>query len=150
MLIFGLNNEVKAKVNEEYFDKYVKRLYNLMEKKIDKLLFDRDGQIDLVLTDDEAIHALNLEYRGVDESTDVLAFAYLEVTEFEQEEGDIVVGDVFISVETAKKQAKEKRHTLKEELAILFVHGLLHLFGLDHKNNKEEEEMEKWAEKILL
>ncbi|MEK7548061.1 MAG: rRNA maturation RNase YbeY, partial [Patescibacteria group bacterium] len=63
--------------------------------------------------------------------------------------GDVISGDIFISVDTAKKQAKENGHSLETELAVLFVHGLLHLFGFDHKTGREEAEMERWARKVL-
>jgi probable rRNA maturation factor len=52
-------------------------------------------------------------------------------------------------LETAKRQAKERGLKLEEELAVLFTHGLLHLVGFDHGNDKEEAEMERWAKKVL-
>ena len=102
-----------------------------------------------MLIDDATIKAMNKEYRKKDSPTDVMSFAYLEVTDYKKEKGDVIVGDIFISDDTAKKQAKEKGHSLKKELEILFVHGLLHCFGFDHRTDKEEAEMEKWAKKIL-
>ena len=70
-----------------------------LSKPLDKLLFKRDGGIDLVLVGDEAIKMMNKEYRGINKTTDVLSFAYLEVTEYEKEKGDIIVGDIFVSVD---------------------------------------------------
>ncbi|MBD3360627.1 rRNA maturation RNase YbeY [Candidatus Peregrinibacteria bacterium] len=149
MLIFDITNETDVKVPKDFFQKYVDKLYRLLNVKIDNDLLGRDGTIDLVLTDDKTVQALNREYRGINKPTDVISFAYLEVTEYEKEKGDIIVGDIFISADTAKKQAKKKKHSLKKELAILFVHGLLHLFGFDHQSKKQEAEMEKWAKKLL-
>jgi len=101
------------------------------------------------LNGDKSMQALNQEYRKKDEPTDVIAFAYLEVTDYKKEKGDIIVGDIFISIDTAKRQAKERGAALGKELEVLFVHGLLHLFGFDHKTKKQETKMEKWAKKIL-
>lgn len=149
MLKFGFDNETKVKVGAAFFKKYLDKLYKVMKKDIDKKLFKRHGQIDLVLVGDKKIQAMNKEYRKKDKPTDVISFAYLEVTHYELEPGDIIVGDIFISVDTAKRQAVEHGHDLKKELAILFVHGLLHCMGFDHNTDEEEEEMEGWAKKIL-
>lgn len=149
MLKLGFANETKEKTGKAFFKKYVEKLYAVLKSMIDKKLIGRDGQIDLVLINDRKIRLMNKEYRKKDRPTDVISFAYLEVTEFARESGDVVVGDIFISVDTAKRQAKEKGHDLKRELAILFVHGLLHCFGFDHRTDKEEAEMEKWAKKVL-
>lgn len=149
MLKFGFINETKVKVGAAFFKKYVDRLYKVMGKNIDKKLFGRDGQMDLVLISDRKMQNMNKEYRKKDSPTDVISFAYLEVTDYGREPGDIIVGDIFISVDTAKRQAKEKGHDLKHELAILFVHGMLHCMGFDHNTDEEEAEMEGWARKIL-
>ncbi len=148
MLKFNFVNETKSKQSKKFFEDIVKKLHKVLKAKIEKLLMKRNGLIDLVLTDDRTIKALNHEYRGENKATDVISFAYLEVTEYKKEKGDIIVGDVFISIDTAKKQAKAHKHDLKRELEVLFVHGLLHLFGFDHKTKKQEKEMEKWAKKI--
>lgn len=150
MLKFGFDNETKVKVaGAAFFKKYVERLYKVMKKEIDLKLFKRDGQLDLVLINDRKMKSMNKEYRGKDKTTDVISFAYLEVTDYEKEPGDIIVGDIFISVDTAKRQAREKGHDLKREMAILFVHGLLHCMGFDHNTDEEEAEMDGWARKVL-
>lgn len=148
MLKFNFTNETKSRVPKAFFQSYVDKMYKLMKKEVDAKLLKRDGELDLVLVDDKKIQELNADYRGKDKPTDVISFAYLDVTEYEQEEGDIIVGDIFISIDTTKRQAKEKGHTLNDELGILFVHGLLHCLGYDHNNDEEEEEMEKWARKF--
>lgn len=149
MLKFGFSNETKLKIDKAFFKKYVDRLYKILRERIDKKLLKRHGLIDLVLVDNATIQMINREYRNKNKPTDVISFAYLEVTEYEKEKGDVIAGDVFISVPIAKKQAKEKGHNLKDELKILFVHGLLHCLGFDHKSDRQEREMEKWADKIL-
>jgi probable rRNA maturation factor len=93
-------------------------------------------EVGLTLTGDAEIHALNRDFRGKDKPTDVLAFA--------MREGDGVLdpgllGDVVISVDTARRQAKRRR--LEEELAFLWSHGLCHLLGYDHQTDAEEAEM---------
>jgi len=107
------------------------------------------GEVGFALVSDAEIAKLNKEYRGKDCATDVLSFAYLEGERGVQGGGDTLIGDIFISVDTAKRQAKEKGHSLDEELKFLFVHGLLHLFGYDHNNDEEEEKMEAMAKRIL-
>ncbi len=149
MIKFDLIKEVEVRISKKFLQNRMDKLSHVLEKRIDKLLMKRNGQIDLILVDDKTIHAINLEYRKKDKATDVISFAYLDVTEHEQSEGDVVVGDIFISIDTAHKQAKEKGHSWKREVEILFVHGLLHCLGFDHKNDKEEAEMEEWAKKVL-
>jgi len=149
MLKLTVINETKAKISKKIFEDVFGRFSKILREKIDKKLGKKTGFVDLVINNDKSMHTLNLEYRGKDKPTDVIAFAYLEVTDYKKEKGDIIVGDIFISVDTAKRQAKERGATLKSELEILFTHGLLHLFGFDHKTQKQETEMESWAKKII-
>lgn len=90
----------------------------------------------LSLTDDQELHALNLQYAQEDHATDVLSFS----------QGDPrldpdLLGDIVISVETAARQAKERGHGLYDELFHLSVHGFCHLLGYDHATRKEERVM---------
>lgn len=149
MLYLGFTNETKEKISDKMFKKYLGVFYKVLKSKIDKVLCNLNGGIDLILVDDSTIKQMNREYRGKNKPTDVISFAYLEVTEYKKTKGDVICGDIFVSVDTAKKQAKKKAHSLDAELAVLFVHGLLHLFGFDHKTDKQEAEMEKWARKVL-
>ncbi len=87
--------------------------------------------VTLVLCRDAAIHELNLAHRGVDAPTDVLSYPLTEpgdvaVPEVEQ------LGDVFVSVDTAARQAEAHGHTLAEEILVLSAHGIMHLRGFDH------------------
>lgn len=149
MLKFDFTNETKEKLTKALFKKNLDKCSEVLKSLIEKKLHGRNGSIELVLVSDKVIHEMNLEYRKKNSPTDVISFAYLEVTEFEKGKGDVIVGDIFISVDTAKRQAKEKGHDLKHEMEILFIHGLLHCLGFDHKTDKQEAEMEKWANKIL-
>lgn len=148
MLSLVYKNEVEEKVNQDLFDKILLKFEKILGSHVANHLGKQDGEIGLALLNDEAIRSLNLDHRGIDKPTDVLSFAYLEGERFEGGE-DVNVGDIFISVDTARRQSTEKGHTLERELEILFVHGLLHLFGFDHGDDKEEEEMEKRAKEIL-
>lgn len=149
MLKFDFTNETKDKIPKAPFKRLADKFYVVMKKRIDEKLLKRNGLIDLVIIDDAAIKSMNTEYRKKNSPTDVITFAYLEITDYAEEKGDVIAGDIFISVDTAKMQAKEKGHSLQKEMEILFVHGLLHSFGFDHKTDKEEAEMEKWAKKVL-
>jgi probable rRNA maturation factor len=91
------------------------------------------GQVTVLLTTDATIRDLNRRFRGKDEATDVLSFLAKPLQNSKPAER--VAGDVAISVETARKQAAERRHTLGVELRVLILHGLLHLAGYDHETD---------------
>ena len=93
-------------------------------------------QVGLTLTDDAEIHALNRDFRKKDKPTDVLAFAMREGEGGGLHPGEL--GDVVISVETARRQMKKDLYT---ELEFLWSHGLCHLLGYDHRNDREEKQM---------
>jgi probable rRNA maturation factor len=96
-------------------------------------------EISVLLTDDAEIHALNREWRGVDRPTDVLSFP-LDAPTFP---GDDLrpLGDVAISMDTARREAETRRAGLDEVVAHLMVHGVLHLLGYDHAEAEEERDM---------
>jgi probable rRNA maturation factor len=110
-------------------------------------------ELSLRLTDDVAIQVLNAQYRHKDQPTDVLAFAALEVNYPQWGESSLdlplYLGDIVISVETAQRQAQEGRHSLKQELAWLATHGLLHLLGWDHPNEESLARMLDQQEILL-
>lgn len=149
MLKLEINNETGTRVVKKPFAELVSKFDKVLNKVVKEKIGKQGGLIDLVFIDDETMKAMNGEYRKKNSPTDVLTFAYLEITDYEEDDGDIIVADIFISVDTAKRQAKEKKHSIKREMEILFVHGLLHAFGFDHNNDEEEAEMEGWAKKVL-
>ncbi|MGI5877418.1 MAG: rRNA maturation RNase YbeY [Christensenellales bacterium] len=118
-----------------------------------------DLQVSVLLVDDEAIRDMNREYRGMDRSTDVLSFpmlSYLDgeyddqlVFDTDPETGEVLLGDVVISIETAVRQADEYGHSIERELAYLAVHGVLHLRGYDHENESDRRGMRAAEEEIL-
>lgn len=102
-----------------------------------------NSEVSITLTDDEHIHELNKQYRGVDRPTDVLSFAFRESNEPEIIDAEIdVLGDIVISIERAKIQAEEYGHSILREVVFLTVHGLLHLLGYDHIDEDDRVEME--------
>lgn len=118
-----------------------KKIFLLSLAKAEKVLIKMpefknklSGTVMLTMTGDKEIHALNREYRGVDKPTDVLSFSYFGEERFP---GDDVLGEVVISVPTAKKQARDHKKTLNEELQFLFIHGMLHVLGFDHVKKSE-------------
>jgi probable rRNA maturation factor len=99
------------------------------------------AELSVALVDDARIHTLNRDFRGKDKPTDVLAFAMEEGAVTPSAGGPRVLGDVIVSIETARKQAKRRRRPLLDELTMLLAHGLLHLLGYDHQTDDEEREM---------
>lgn len=115
-----------------------------------------DGEVSLTFVDDETIRQLNLEYRGMDKSTDVLSFPQYDHDD--QESGtDIgqdsalpdLLGDIVISVPTAVRQAETYGHSVEREIGFLFVHGFLHLLGYDHQDEDSERTMFRKQEEAL-
>jgi probable rRNA maturation factor len=108
------------------------------------------SELSVVLTDDRRIQELNREYRGTDAPTDVLSFAQAEGVAFAV--GDAVLaplGDVIISLDTARRQATEYGLALSDELAHLLVHGILHLLGYDHERARDAKAMRAREDAIL-
>ncbi len=108
-------------------------------------------EVSVVLGNDQYIHELNRQYRGKDCPTDVLSFALNEGEEPEviDAPGEVLLGDIIISLETATRQAEEYGHSLERELAYLTVHGILHLLGYDHMTEEEKSEMREEEEYVL-
>jgi len=110
-------------------------------------LLDLEGaELSVVLCDDMFIRELNRDYRGLDKSTDVLSFT--QDGEDETEGPTRMLGDVVISIDTATRQAKERRCSTVDEVTALLVHGVLHLTGFDHENAKDAQAMAERADEI--
>ncbi len=107
-----------------------------------------ETELEVVLTNDEEIHKLNLAYRGKDRPTDVLSFSWAEAEETFPGESELL-GEIIISLDTATRQAEEFGHSLERELAYLTVHGMLHLLGYDHEKEEDKQEMRGEEEHIL-
>ena len=106
-----------------------------------------NSEVSVTLTNDQKIHELNLQYRGIDRPTDVLSFAFRDSDEpeiFSDADSDQpeILGDIIISIDRAKSQAEEFGHSIRREIVFLTVHGILHLLGYDHMEEKDRLEME--------
>ena len=137
MINFEINNLTKERidpirrgasngVNKKFLEKVAKKVFKIVKLK-------NIGEISLVLVGEAKIKELNKKYRNRNRVTDVLAFDY---------------GEIFICLPQAKRQAKELGHSLKKELAILLIHGILHLAGYDDEIKKDYNEMIKAQEEI--
>lgn len=102
---------------------------------------ERGSSLSLTLVDDAAIRTLNREHRGKDKPTDVLSFSLVEGNGAAPPEQERLLGDVVISVDTAKRQAKDYSATLQDELYRLLIHGILHVLGHDHERADERRAM---------
>ncbi len=104
-------------------------------------------ELGLVIAGDDTVHELNRKYRGVDDTTDVLAFALSqppgsEAMPFITPPDNVVhLGEVIVSYPQAKRQAEEQHYSVEQELALLVAHGVLHLLGYDHELPKDERKM---------
>ena len=123
-------------------------LKGVIRRAIKSTLAEREfpygAEVSVTLCDNEYIHKLNKEYRGVDRHTDVLSFPMYEDGNFDPAECTFgaVLGDVVISLERAKEQAGEIGHSFLREIAFLTVHSTLHLLGFDHEKSPEEDELQ--------
>lgn len=105
-------------------------------------------EISVTLVDDETIHELNREYRGVDRATDVLSFPQYQSGEEIMPRSSL--GDIVISLPRMAAQAAEFGHSQQREFCFLFVHGLLHLLGYDHELSEEEEKLHFGRQERIL
>ena len=104
--------------------------------------------VSVIFLDDDQIHEINRDYRGIDRPTDVISLALRDDTT----EGDYVaeeLGDIFINIDAARRQAVDYGHSEKREICFLFTHGLLHLCGFDHMTPEDEKKMTEYQKKIL-
>jgi len=103
-----------------------------------------EAELSIAIGDDAWIQSLNRKYRKKDRATDVLAFP-----QDMGPEGTPLLGDVAISAETAKRQAQELGHSFEHELALLLVHGILHLTGWDDKATEQRRQMIQRGEQLV-
>ena len=118
-----------------------------------------DCEVSVLLTDNEGIHELNRDYRGVDRSTDVLSFPANELSpgefdadlcERDPETGRVFLGDMAISLEKCEAQAEEFGHSFERELMYLTVHSTLHLLGYDHVDEAEMKRQMRGREDVIM
>lgn len=133
------SNWCNKKYNKKFIDSFI-AIYNYTNQ----LLKQKDKLVEINFVSQNEIKKINSKYRNKNSVTDVISFAFDESMA-----SKMVLGEIYICTKRAKKQAKEFGHSLTREMCFLFVHGLLHLYGYDHINKKDEEIMFKLQEKIL-
>lgn len=159
MMNISIENESGLNYPEE-FNQIIRRIVNA---SVDFLKCPYECQVAVTLVNDEQIHEINLENRNIDRATDVLSFPMMDFDQpndlslveanpqdyFDPESGELLMGDIVISLEHVSAQAKEYNHSERREIAFLTAHSCLHLFGYDHMTDEERLEMEKLQEEIL-
>ena len=136
----------------EEFENYEDVYSKLLDKIFNHLKLSFEAIVSVSLVDNKFIHELNRDYRKIDRPTDVISFAFLDNEDREKEIASgvpVALGDIYISVDKAKEQAQEYKHSLEREMSFLFVHGILHLLGYDHMNEEDEKVMFKLQDEIL-
>ncbi len=153
------------KETELPFDvEYEKIINDVIAEALDYMGCPYEAEVNVVITDNEGIKEVNNEFRQIDAPTDVLSFPLIEYEAegdfsaideeeaedyFNLETGELMLGDIMISVEKVKEQAMAYGHSKERELAFLTAHSMLHLFGFDHMEDDERERMEAKQEEIL-
>lgn len=140
-----------AIINEtnNFQDDYKTVYEKIITEACQQLHIADDLELSVIFVDDERIHQINREYRNIDKSTDVISFALEDNEQYYMEGMPRSLGDIFISIDHAKKQASDYGHSFYREMCFLFTHGLLHLLGYDHMEKEDEVEMFKIQDDIL-
>ena len=138
-------------------------IQEIVEEAVDYENCPYEAEVNVLLTDNEGIRQINRQYRQIDSPTDVLSFPMADYDEpadfdrleeqgadyFNPETGELLLGDIVISVDKVKEQARKYGHSESRELAFLVAHSMLHLFGYDHMEDEERKGMEGKQEEIL-
>ncbi len=145
-----MNRKMKLKIDFENNQTAIPITYHLkmlvraaIEATLDYEQYGNPVEVSVTFTDDEGIRKLNRQFRNIDRSTDVLSFPLFDY-EGEEDEPAVdelmgMLGDIVLSLETAKRQAEEYGHSFEREAAFLCVHSMLHLLGYDHETGEEDE-----------
>lgn len=154
---------IENEYQEDILEGYEAIIEEIVEAALDYEKCPYECQVNVTLVDDETIHQVNLEFRQIDRATDVLSFPALEYEEagefdwleedgigcFDPESGELILGDIMISMDKVQAQAEEYGHSLRREFAFLIAHSMLHLMGYDHMEEEERAVMERKQEEIL-
>ena len=145
----GPQHDVLVTIDEAY-EKYVA---SAALERVARAALEAEGvptsELGILITDDATIHDLNRRYADENKATDVLSFSLREGEEFVSPDDTERLGEVIISLDTAKRQAEEAGRPLEAEVAHLLVHGILHLLGYDHAEPEEERAMQARERAIL-
>ncbi|XUW99258.1 rRNA maturation RNase YbeY [Wukongibacter sp. M2B1] len=134
----------------EYKDDLIVLLNKVVEKSLEVENVEGDIEVSLSFVNNSEIKELNRDFRGKDKETDVLSFPQYENQELIKQENNIVIlGDIVISLEKAKEQAREYGHSFEREVAFLTSHSMFHLLGYDHDTEENTKLMREKEEKVL-
>ncbi|SHK14921.1 rRNA maturation RNase YbeY [Tepidibacter formicigenes] len=139
------NRQNKIEVNKNLID----IIKNVISESLKYEGFDEDYEVSLSFVDNEEIHTLNKEFRGVDRPTDVLSFPLIEENDFNIEFEEKALGDIVISMEKALEQSREYNHSFEREVAFLVCHSMFHLMGYDHDTEENTKIMRGKEEAVL-
>ena len=148
-------DDIKTRVHIQIPSPLATKLDAQWLRRVAEITLQHEGvaeetQMTLVITDDEGIQELNRQFRDTDSPTDVLAFASEEGEDFvTPSDLPAYLGDVIISYPRAVEQAAQEGHSTKNELALLVIHGILHLLGYDHKEEEKRTQMWKQQDNIM-
>lgn len=141
-------NEVNIFVNVDEEIKDLSTMKELLEFACEKEKL-KNTSFNVIIVDNDYIHKINKEYRNIDRETDVITFALEDEDTVKLPEDIRILGDVYISIDKVKSQAKEYGHSEKRELCFLAIHGFYHLLGYDHMTEEDEKVMFKKQEEVL-
>ncbi len=155
--------EIENETSEEFDFDIRKTLESVIETALELEGCPYEAQVNVLLTDDAGIHAFNRRYRNIDRPTDVLSFPNVEFERpgdfsaaeravsdcFDPDSGELILGDIILSVDKIREQAEAYGHSRKRELAFLTAHSMLHLSGYDHMAEEEAAVMEEKQEAVL-
>ncbi|MFB0528327.1 MAG: rRNA maturation RNase YbeY [bacterium] len=150
LLVSVVNLQNKVKIDKKYVRKVAEETVSLGNRNRRKLGQGK-CEVGIIFVNNSYIKRLNRKYRKVNRATDVIAFPMEQCTKFIPSipSSSRLLGDVFISAERAKVQAKALRHSIKREIAILTIHGILHLLSYGHERRKDGRVMRNKEEEIL-
>ena len=154
---------IEYETEEELKLPYEEIITTVVNEALDYENCPYEAEVNVLLTDNEDIRQINKEYRDIDNATDVLSFPMADYDSqsdfdrledmasdyFNPETGELLLGDIVISVDKVKEQAEKYGHSETRELAFLVAHSMLHLCGYDHMVDEERLVMEKKQEEIL-
>lgn len=158
-MTFNIEYEAEKKLNFSY-----KELINsVILAALDAEECPYEAEVNVILTNNEEIHEINKEYRSIDRPTDVLSFPLIDYetpADFERvedyaedyfnlETGELMLGDIIISIDKLYEQAQNYGHSIERELAFLVAHSMFHLMGYDHMNEEERMIMEQKQSELL-
>lgn len=155
--------QIEEEIKPEFDFEYRPVAEQVINHAIEKEGFPYEAEVSLTLVDNASIREINCMHREIDRATDVLSFPLLQYKEpadfseierdiednFNPDTGEVMLGDIVISVEKVKEQAKNYGHTQKREFAFLVAHSMLHLFGYDHMEPSEAKQMEARQRELL-